>query len=421
MNSQKISIFSSFQSNRLTYVLDFIFGQFFKAEYTLHLNDNNNQPYHVFYSSEKDTSNTSIRVNDSGFLDSFSHEQSTNYLHHAQGNSFDLFSMIFYHLARVEEYGKSSNDKFERALAKDSFLHSAGLLNQPIIDKLLLKFAEAINSKFNIKLERKSNFELIHTVDVDQIFAYKYKSKIRSVGGFFRDLFRLNFKRCSDRLKAFTNAKDPYDTFDYLKESSKDFKSFYFFLMAHSGGPDNALDPSSEVVQSKIKSIDPTSIKGIHPGIESHASEQLLEKEIKQLESILNHEITHSRQHFLKLNFPDTYRKLLAAKIYEDHSMGYHDYFGFRVGTTESFFWYDLENETTSELLIHPLVVMDVTLKKYMNLSPAEAINQLGNLVNECKSVDGPLRMLWHNSSFYAEEGWDGWKEVYEEFLNFCR
>jgi len=420
VNSHKINIYSSFQSNRLSYVLDFIFGQFFNARYELVQNHNTDQPIHVLYDEHNNSIQGSIFVKNSGFLHSKSRKLEEKYLQ-VHGMDFDLFSFVFFMLARVEEYQQVRTDAYDRCSARDSFLYSLNLLEKPILDQLLLKFAEAIKSTFNISLHRKSCFELIHTVDVDQIYAYKAKASRRLWGGFMKDLLALKFKRCRDRWKVSKGAVDPYDTFTEISDQSRGFKSFYFFLMAHDGGPDNALNPNLEIIQNKIRDIDPKTTKGIHPGITSNQSINILEKEIRQLGVILNQKINHSRQHFLKLEIPKTYHNLLSTDISDDHSMGYHDHVGFRAGTTENFYWYDLENEQQTNLLIHPLMAMDVSLKKYMNLSPADAKIKLFELADACREVQGPFCILWHNSSFYEEEGWKGWKHVYEELLNFCR
>ena len=95
--------------------------------------------------------------------------------------------------------------------------------------------------------------------------------------------------------------------------------------------------------------------------------------------------------------------------------MGYADEIGFRASIALSFRWYDLENETVTDLQIFPFQAMDVTLKEYLNLSPDDAFLALNKLKNATQDVDGQLITLWHNSSF--GDDWKGWKEMYENFL----
>ena len=136
---------------------------------------------------------------------------------------------------------------------------------------------------------------------------------------------------------------------------------------------------------------------------------------------MLNKKILHARQHFLKLNFPETYRNLIDQGIQHDHSLGYHDAIGFRAGTSNPFYWFDLDKNQATELMIHPLLAMDVTLKKYLKLQSDQAITEVKKLIDQCKEVDAPFSLLWHNSSFYEAEGWGSWKEVYVEIVKYCR
>ena len=99
--------------------------------------------------------------------------------------------------------------------------------------------------------------------------------------------------------------------------------------------------------------------------------------------------------------------------------MGYADEIGFRASTALPFFWYDLENETITDLKIYSFQAMDVTLKEYLNLSPDDAFWALNKLKKAIQNVDGQLITLWHNSSF--GEDWKGWKEMYEKWLSEMR
>ena len=60
---------------------------------------------------------------------------------------------------------------------------------------------------------------------------------------------------------------------------------------------------------------------GIHPSFASNTSFNKLEKEVGRLSKIINREIWRSRQHFLKVNLPETYRNLIELDITDDFTM----------------------------------------------------------------------------------------------------
>jgi hypothetical protein len=117
------------------------------------------------------------------------------------------------------------------------------------------------------------------------------------------------------------------------------------------------------------------------------------------------------------LSFPKTYRNLLSVGIKEDYTMAFADVPGFRGGTCTSFFWYDLEKEFITDLLVHPITVMDQTLKKYLELSPEKAIHLLDELLLNVEKVNGDFISIWHNESISDFGTWKGWKGVYLKLL----
>jgi hypothetical protein len=139
--------------------------------------------------------------------------------------------------------------------------------------------------------------------------------------------------------------------------------------------------------------------------------------EIKRLESILSKKITKSRQHFLKLKFPDTYQNLLRMGITDDYTMGYAEQPGFRASVAGSYFWYDLINETQTNLRIHPFMLMDVTLHTYLKMSPEAALQCVLPIIQVTKDAGGELICIWHNNSFCEKGEWKGWKSMYEQFI----
>jgi len=60
---------------------------------------------------------------------------------------------------------------------------------------------------------------------------------------------------------------------------------------------------------------------------------------------------------------------------------------------------------------------MDVTLKRYLKLNPEQSLVVIDKLKKTITNVNGTLEFIWHNSSFSAAHGWDGWENTFEYLL----
>jgi hypothetical protein len=130
--------------------------------------------------------------------------------------------------------------------------------------------------------------------------------------------------------------------------------------------------------------------------------------------------VKHSRQHYLRLSLPDTYRNLLKAGITDDYSMGFPDYPGFRAATSRPFPFFDLSVNEATSLQVHPLALMDGSLRDYLLLTPEEGLSRALLVLENVKKSGGIFTSLWHNTSLSEETGWQGWKEMYHQFISLA-
>jgi hypothetical protein len=156
---------------------------------------------------------------------------------------------------------------------------------------------------------------------------------------------------------------------------------------------------------------------GIHPSWQSGDEEAVLMEEIDQLAEITGIPVKYSRQHYLRLNLPQTYRRLIDHGIDKDFSMGYGSANGFRASIASSFYWYDLKSEKRTNLVLFPFCFMDANAFYEELLSPQAAFAQLMNYYRKVKEVNGLMVTIWHNNFFGSDPLYSGWKEVYEVFL----
>jgi hypothetical protein len=191
----------------------------------------------------------------------------------------------------------------------------------------------------------------------------------------------------------------------------------FFILLGDYATFDKSVPHQNKHMQSLIKYLGDFGEVGIHPSYASNEQADKLPKEIARLSYILHQEIHLSRQHFLRLNVPDTYQRLLECDITDDYTMGYPDQPGFRASICSPYFFYDLDLEIETALRLHPFAIMDGTLRDYMNISPEQAAAIINPLIEEVKKVKGEFITVWHNESFAENERWKGWRNVYEEMI----
>ena len=156
---------------------------------------------------------------------------------------------------------------------------------------------------------------------------------------------------------------------------------------------------------------------GIHPSWQSGDNDTLLREEIQTLENIIEQPVVYSRQHYIRMNLPGTYRKLIEQGILNDFSMGYGSINGFRASVASPFYWYDLNTEEKTTLLLFPFCFMDANSFYEQQYSPQQAFAEIREYHDIIKKVNGTMITIWHNNFFGTGKMFAGWKEVYELFL----
>ena len=197
-----------------------------------------------------------------------------------------------------------------------------------------MKLKETLLERFPDFVFPKRNFEYISTLDIDNAYAYKHKSFVRTAGGFMNDFFRLHLRSFWDRLLVLMRVrKDPYNVFDTIVALSKAHKirTIIFFLIADYTTFDTNVSTSKNTFRLLIKHISDYVKVGLHPSYYTMSDAAMLKKEKLRLEGITNIQTKRSRQHFLRFSLPETYQNLIDLEIEEDYSMGYASHVGFRA------------------------------------------------------------------------------------------
>ncbi len=423
----KVKFFAKNSTERLKYILSFISERILKLELELHHPSSLPLPeseLHFLYGPLCPPSKSSIVIPDEQLLTApfsvnYQHPPASKWKEVLDANtpftkhlSFDILSFVFFQLARIEEYTEEGKDKHNRFQAHQSKAFQLGYLSIPTVDIILQKLSNLLDNQHPI-LTPKS----VITIDVDVAFAFQHKPFHIQFFSVIKDLFRRDFQRIQSRLATILNkVRDPYDTFNELIELGKQSKNpfIFFFLLGKRGPFDRNISPQKDKMKEVLIKLSQHFEIGLHPSYQSNYNSALILEEKNTLEQIIQKKVSKSRQHYLKLSFPYTYQQLIKSGIEEDYSMGYSDAHGYRAGTAGSFLWYDLSTEKVTDLRIYPFQIMDVTLKKYLEWLPQQAIEELKPIYN-----NQPFTLIWHNSNLSALENWKKWKVVFKTLISW--
>ena len=323
-------------------------------------------------------------------------------------------------LSRYEEYLWFSPDSHGRFPANISLAFRNGFLEIPVVNLWANKFGELLEENFKGLIIQKKNFTWQTTIDVDTAWAFLNRNPLRTAVSLVKSIFSGN--ESGMRIRVLKGEEpDPFYTFDFLRElhSDEPEKLLFFFLSGKPGGFDRNINPKNKNWQELVRVLSSEYKTGLHPSYRSNQDIKILQDEQQTLSTLISKPVTDSRQHFLKLRFPETYRNLIELGMENDYSMGFADHTGFRAGTCSPFYFFDLETENITSLRVWPFAVMDRSLKKYMNLDQEQSLKKMNSLIDTVYHAGGLFISLWHNDSLSNYGEWEGWRRVYENMIGY--
>jgi hypothetical protein len=334
---------------------------------------------------------------------------------------FDIFSATFYLLSRYEEYFLYEKDTYGRYAHTNSIAFKEDFLNLPLINLWIQKFQKLLQQKFPSSIIHLSAFTFLPTYDIDIAYAYRNHPFLKNTFGLSKDLGTANFKSYFQRFFAMLGiGSDPFDTYEWIDalHSKYNLSPYYFFLLAEKRKEyDKNLSPHTNAMRQLIKQHSTKYETGIHPSWQSGDDVNILKKEISLLGEITGKPVSKSRQHYIRMTLPDTYRLLVDNGITEDHSMGYGSINGFRASCASSFYWYDLEKEQPTSLLIRPFCFMEANAYFEQHFTAEQAAEELQQYHDIVNSVKGELITIFHNHFVTEQKEWLPWRNMYADFL----
>lgn len=415
-----IVIYTSKVTNRIKYTFDFVFRQYFGIDYTIVNNKNDidrNKNIYLNYSNEYlanyinvfqhhlllETTIQPQRLTVT-WINDFPIFFETNNLFEIP---FDIFSSIFYLLSRYEEYLPHQKDAHGRYVSSNSILAHNAFQFSPIVE-VWLQYLKHQLLQYNTSLPFKQHkFTYLPTFDIDNAFRFKGRNWLKNPA----NIFTASFWRVMMQKK-----KDDFDSYtDIFSELEKyTLPSIFFFLVNDNGKLNSKVAPTSKTLKQLILNIKNKTQIGIHPSYEAF-NLSTFDEEIGLL-STHTHEIaTVSRQHFLRISFPIYYHELSNTIIQKDYSLAYPDVPGFRAGTSQPFYFYNLILDTPTMLLIQPSCWMDATFEYYQPIDVEQIILKFLTLINQLKKINGNLVAIFHNDLLATEKYWGVFKFINQQ------
>lgn len=335
---------------------------------------------------------------------------------------FDIFAASFYLVSRYEEYLPHKKDMYGRYAHENSLAYTEGFLDQPLVNTWLLRFGAFLKQTYPDLVIRQPKFQFIPTYDIDEAYSFRYKGWRRSAGAALRDLLQGNMKRFALRRRVLNNKEeDPFDSYAWMDNLHRPYscKPRYFFLVpAKTGKHDHNILPGETAYHTLIRRHTDKYKVGVHPSWQSGDHPALLSEEIRTIEQITQLKVDSSRQHFIRFTLPGTFRRLIEAGIREEFSMGYGSINGFRASVASPFYWYDLEKEQASPLLLYPFCYMEANSYYEQKQSPADALGEMRHYYHTVKKAGGTLITIWHNTFLGTDAKFKSWREAYLQFFH---
>ena len=330
---------------------------------------------------------------------------------------YDIFSASFYMLSRYEEYLPHVKDLHGRFPPSASIAYKHKFLRKPVVDIWAFKLLALLKERFP-NLEYKTNaFKYTSIIDVTTSHCFAYRGFVRSLAGFFLDLFTFKLRRVATRISVWFNPKkDPYNNFAWLIDLHKKHKvnSMFFFQFADYSTYDKNVSPNSNKFKYLIKSVADYSMVSLAASYSSFNNNELLKQEKKRLSNVINRPITNSRLRYNRVDVPDTYRYLVEAEFTNDYTMGYTHEIGFRAGTSNPFQFYDINLEVQQPIKVHPFAFHDYAL---INLKTEDQIfDELDGLYQAVKKVNGNFISIFSNELLGKKQKLS-WLKLYEKVI----
>ena len=292
----------------------------------------------------------------------------------------DIIYNTFFFISRAEELINPQRDEHGRFLAKYSILGQNNRLMIPSVDE----YARMLMKLLDLPMPTPSLSKIYLTHDVDSIEQYRHWRG--ALGGILRGKGR----EVIAALKDIHN--DPAFTFSWLISQDKKVENaevIYFIK--------DTLGKGYDYPQYDINGKDFEQTKRLIEHSEAHLGLHSSYYGVSENATAMQYPL--HRSHYLRCSI-DNMQRLADMGITDDFTMMFPDQVGFRLQTTRAVRWINPKTMQLTNLLLHPMTIMDCTLSnlRYMNLTEDEAYFECQRLIEKIHQNAGEVVLLWHNT-----------------------
>ena len=319
----------------------------------------------------------------------------------------DIIYNTFFFISRAEELINQQRDEHGRFLAKYSILGQNNRLMIPTVDE----YARILMKLLDLPMPTPSFSNIYLTHDIDTIEQYRHWRG--ALGGILRGKWR-------DVVAALRDIHhDPAFTFSWLISQDKevpDAQAIYFVKDTQGKGydyPQYKLNGKDfETVEDLIKNRG--AMLGLHSSY--YGIDNTYMQVLTHISNLNNPKGVCHRSHYLRCSI-DNMQSLANFGTINDFTMAFPDQIGFRLQTTRPVRWINPKTMQLTDLVLHPMTVMDCTLSnlQYMHLDEDEAYFECQRLFDKVHQNAGEIVLLWHNTSV-GKEGYH--RSLYPKLLN---
>ena len=322
----------------------------------------------------------------------------------------DLFASVFFLLTRWEEYVIRERDQYGRFPVDKAFISKNGLLLRPLVNEYIeMLWNILLFLSHNIK-RRERRFTIVPTHDIDRY----YEKRIAAAKGTPPKGLKQNAVRMYYNL---FNV-DPCAAFHYLMDVSErsSVQSHFYFMAGGCTRYEGYYRIQDASIRKIIREVQSRNhIIGFHPSYDSFNDCFMWTEEKKDLELAIGQEVTEGRQHYLRYEIPRSAASWEKNGMQIDSSLGLPEAVGFRCGTGDEYYLFDILRRQRMKLKERPLIIMDSALRKVVG-GESEKTQTVALVKEISRKYNMPLTILFHNHSL-DNTPWNRERGIYETLM----